>query len=167
MVSTPEQDGLKRRERAQQVALFRYQLICPALGPDLSSKARGKVVRAIAARTHAGPFGGQHSYSRDTLDRWLRRYRTGGFEALAPSLRQPGSRIDTTVLELAVALKRENPGADRGPGRPDPAFLLGVFPVRVDPAAALPPTRADGTSDRAGTRVRPVRGRRTERTLGR
>lgn len=109
MVSTPEQDEHKRRERAQLVALFRYQLICPALDAGLSSKARGKVVRAIAARTHAGPFGGQHTYSRDTLDRWIRRYRTGGFEALTPSTRQPGSRIDTTVLELAVALKRENP----------------------------------------------------------
>ena len=28
---------------------------------------------------------------------------------MTPSMRQPGSRIDTTVLELAVALKRENP----------------------------------------------------------
>jgi putative transposase len=98
-----------RRARAQQVALFRYQLICPALDPGLSTKARGRVVRAIATQTHAGPFGGQHRYSRDTLDRWIRRYRAGGFDALAPSTRQPGSRIDTTVLELAVALKRENP----------------------------------------------------------
>jgi len=46
---------------------------------------------------------------RDTLDRWIRRYRAGGFDALSPSIRQPGSRIDTGVLELAVALKRENP----------------------------------------------------------
>ena len=101
---SPEQhdDDATRRARAQQVALFRYQLICPALDPDLSTKARGRVVRAIAARTHAGPFGGQHRYSRDTLDRWIRRYRTGGLDALAPSTRQPGSRIDTTVLELAA-----------------------------------------------------------------
>jgi transposase InsO family protein len=109
VASTPEQDDVRRRQRAQQVALFRYQLICPALDPDLSTKARGRIVRAIAAGTHAGPFGGQHRYSRDTLDRWIRRYRAGGFDALAPSVRQPGARIDTGVLELAVALKRENP----------------------------------------------------------
>ena len=109
MVSTPEQDAVTRRARAQQVALFRYQLICPALEPDLSTKARGRIVRAIAARSHQGPFGGQHRYSRDTLDRWIRRYRAGGFDALTPSIRQPGSRIDTGVLELATALKRENP----------------------------------------------------------
>ena len=108
-MSTPEQDDVTRRGRAQQVALFRYQLICPALDPGLSTKARGRVVRAIAAGAHQGPFGGQHSYSRDSLDRWIRRYRAGGFDALMPSIRQPGSRIDTGVLELAVALKRENP----------------------------------------------------------
>jgi putative transposase len=109
-VSTHDHDDdVTRRARSQQVALFRYQLICPALEPGLSMKARGRVVRAIAARSHAGPFGGQHRYSRDTLDRWIRRYRAGGFDALAPSTRQPGTRIDTSVLELAVALKRENP----------------------------------------------------------
>jgi transposase InsO family protein len=109
VVSTHDQDDIARRGRAQQVALFRYQMICPALDPNLSTKARGRIVRAIAAQTHAGPFGGQHSYSRDTLDRWIRRYRAGGFDALTPSIRQPGTRIDTTVLELATALKRENP----------------------------------------------------------
>lgn len=108
-MSTHDHVDVTRRARAQQVALFRYQLICPALDPGLSAKARGRMVRAIAARTHTGPFGGEHSYSRDTVDRWIRRWRVGGFEALAPSMRQPGTRIDTTVLELAVALKRENP----------------------------------------------------------
>jgi hypothetical protein len=91
------------------VALLGYQLICPALEAGLSTKARGRIVRVIAERTHQGPFGKQHRYCRDTLDRWIRRYRAGGFEALVPSLRQPGARVDTTVLELAVALKRENP----------------------------------------------------------
>jgi putative transposase len=109
VVSTPEEDAVTRRSRAQQVALFRYQLICPALEAGLSTKARGRIVRAIAAKSHAGPFGGQHRYSRDSLDRWIRRYRAGGFDALLPSPRQPGSRIDTGVLELASALKRENP----------------------------------------------------------
>jgi transposase len=76
----------------------------------LSTKARGRVVRAIAAQSHAGPFGGRVAFSRDTLERWIRRYRRGGFEALAPSARQPGTRIDAPVLDMAVALKKENPG---------------------------------------------------------
>jgi transposase len=110
VVNGTDQDAVKRRQRAQQVALFRYQLICPALGPALSTKQRGKLVRGIAGRSHDGPFGGQVRYSRDTLDRWIRRYRAGGFDALSPSIRQAGTRIDAQVFELAAALKRENPG---------------------------------------------------------
>ena len=102
MVNGFDEDAVKRRQRAQQVALFRYQLICPALEPGLSTKQRGKVVRGIAARSHDGPFGGQVRYSRDTLDRWIRRYRAGGFDALSPSIRQPGARIDGQVFDLAA-----------------------------------------------------------------
>jgi len=110
VVNAFDEDAVKRRQRAQQVALCRYQLICPALEPGLSTKQRGKVVRGIAGRSHDGPFGGQVRYSRDTLDRWIRRYRAGGFDALSPSIRQPGARIDGQVFDLAAALKRENPG---------------------------------------------------------
>ena len=122
------------------MALFRYQLICPALDPGLSTKARGRVVRAIAARTHAGPFGGQHRYSRDTLDRWIRRYRAGGFDALVavdPPARQPAST--RTVLELAAALKRENPDRTAAQVDADPARLGGLGAVGIDAAAAVPP----------------------------
>ena len=99
----------KRRARAQAVGLFRYQLICPALDAGLSTKARGRLVRQIAAREHTDPFGTPVRYSRDTLDRWIRRYRAGGFVELVPSPRTCVPRTDTAVLEMAAALKRENP----------------------------------------------------------
>jgi putative transposase len=92
-VTTHDQGGVSRRARAQQVALWRYQLICPALEAGLSTKARGRIVRAIAAGSHQGPFGDQVCYSRHTLDRWIRRYQRGGFEALTPSIRHPRTRI--------------------------------------------------------------------------
>ncbi len=99
----------KRRERAQAIGLFRYQLICPALDEGLSTKQRGKLVREIAGQTHADPFGNQVRISRETLDRWIRRYRAGGFEALVPAPRRLAARTDAQVLELAASLKRENP----------------------------------------------------------
>ncbi|MFH5232883.1 DDE-type integrase/transposase/recombinase [Antrihabitans spumae] len=102
-------DEQKRRERAQAVGLFRYQLICPALDSGLSTKARGRLVREIAGRHHTDPFGTAVKYSRDTLDRWIRRYRAGGFEELVPSTRASSPRTDTVTLDLAAALKRENP----------------------------------------------------------
>ncbi len=99
----------KRRERAQTIGLFRYQLICPALDEGLSTKQRGKLVRQIAAGTHTDPFGNQVRISRETLDRWIRRYRAGGFEALVPEPRRLAARTDAQVLELAASLKRESP----------------------------------------------------------
>ena len=36
----------KRRERAQAIGLFRYQLICPALDEGLTSKQRGVAGRS-------------------------------------------------------------------------------------------------------------------------
>lgn len=99
----------KRRERSHAVGLFRYQLICSALDSGLSTKARGRLVREIAAREHTDPFGTRVRYSRDTLDRWIRRYRTGGFVELIPSPRSSAPRTDAATLELAAALKRENP----------------------------------------------------------
>ncbi len=99
----------KSRERRQSIGLFRYQLICPALDAGLSTKARGRLVREIASREHTDPFGAQVTYSRDTLDRWIRRYKAGGFEELLPSARVLSPRTDSAVLELAASLKRENP----------------------------------------------------------
>jgi YD repeat-containing protein len=75
----------------------------------LPTKARGRLVREIAAREHTDPFGARVRYSRDTLDRWIRRYRAGGFAELIPSPRSVTPRTDAATLELAAALKRENP----------------------------------------------------------
>jgi transposase InsO family protein len=98
-----------RAERARSIGLFRYQLIREAADPAHSTKARGRLVRAIAGREHTDPFGRRVRVSRQTLDRWIRDWRAGGFDALVPSPRQVSPRTPAEVLELAVALRRENP----------------------------------------------------------
>lgn len=103
-----EQDNA-RRERARAVGMFRYQLIRDAADPGLSSMQRGRMVRAIAAREHIHPAGQLVRYSRDHLDRWIRMWRRGGFDALVPAGRAPYARTDPAVLEVALALKRERP----------------------------------------------------------
>jgi putative transposase len=47
--------------------------------------------------------------SRNTLDRWIRAYRAGGFEALVPASRQAEPTTPASVLALAEALRREDP----------------------------------------------------------
>jgi putative transposase len=96
-------------ERRREIALFRYALIRPAADPDLSPAQRGRLVRALAARDHVGPDGRRVRVSRPTLDRWVRAYRAGGYDALVPAPRRSLPTTPADVLELAVRLKREAP----------------------------------------------------------
>ena len=98
-----------RAERARAVGLFRYSLVCEAADTRLSTRQRGRLVRAIAEREHEGPFGQPVRVSRATIDRWLRDWRRGGFDALVPTPPKVSPRTPADVLELAVALKKEVP----------------------------------------------------------
>ncbi len=104
-----ERDTDRRAKTARDIALFRYALIRQAADPALSTKQRGQLVRVLAASEHTGPFGRPVRYSRESLDRWIRAWRAGGFEALQPTARNLEPRTDPAVLELAAALKREVP----------------------------------------------------------
>ncbi len=99
----------RRAEVARDIALFRYALIRQAADPALSTKQRGVLVRQLAAAEHRGPFGRPVRYSRESLDRWIRAWRAGGFEALQPTARHLEPRTEASLLELAAALKREVP----------------------------------------------------------
>lgn len=104
-----EDEQKTRAERARAIGLFRYQLIREAADPAHSTKERGRMIRALAETEHTDPFGRRVRVSRQTLDRWIRDWRAGGFDALVPSPRQPSMRTPVEVMELAVALRRENP----------------------------------------------------------
>ena len=99
----------RRAERARRVGLFRYELIQGLMDPALSTRQRGRRARELAAAEHAGPFGEKVRVSRNTIDRWARWYRAGGFDALVPRPAVVHPRTPDEVLELAAALKRENP----------------------------------------------------------
>jgi putative transposase len=96
-------------DRATEIALFRYALIREAADPALSHAERGRAVRALVEMDHAGPDGVVMRVSRNTADRWIRAWRTGGFDALKPAPRAANARTPETILELACALRRENP----------------------------------------------------------
>jgi putative transposase len=97
-------------DRRHAIALFRYSLIREAADPALSSRQRGKLVRALAERDHVGPDGERVTLTRQTIDRWIRDWRAGGFQALLPRHRTQGMRTAEVLLNLAVELKQEAPG---------------------------------------------------------
>jgi putative transposase len=108
-MSKAEDEQQARLDRAREVGLFRYMLIREAADPTLSRRQRGKLVRAIAAQPHTDPFGRVVTLTRWTLDRWIQEWRRGGFDALVPNPRQSQPRTPVEVLQMAAALKKENP----------------------------------------------------------
>ncbi len=108
MTSAEEADQRRRLERAREIALFRYSLIQEVISPHLTPAQRGRRVRELAAMTHDGPDGPAR-VSYQSINRWKRAYLAQGFDALVPAPRQASPRTPGEVLDLAAALKRENP----------------------------------------------------------
>lgn len=96
-------------ERHKDIALFRYALIREAADASLTPRQRGAMVRGLAAVEHLGPGGTRVTVSRATLDRWIKAWSTGGFEALAPAARTGVPTTPRKLLDLAEDLKREAP----------------------------------------------------------
>jgi putative transposase len=95
----------------EELALWRYHLIAEALSPRLGSRERGLIVRRLAGEEHAGPDGQPRWVSRNTLDRWIVRYRTQGLTGLRD---RPRSDLGSTrrypeLIEEAVRLRLEQP----------------------------------------------------------
>ena len=96
-------------EAQRNVALFRYSLIRAAADQSLTIRQRGLLVRELAAEHHTGPNDRRIRVTRGTIDRWIRAYRAGGFDALAPTSRTGEPVTELRLLDLAEALKREAP----------------------------------------------------------
>ena len=103
------EEARRRAERARLTGLFRYQLIQEVTDLQLSAGQRGALVRELAGRVHDGPAGQKITVSEQTIRRWVRDWRAGGFEALVPSPARVSARTPAEVLALAAALKKENP----------------------------------------------------------
>ena len=95
---------------AETLALWRYHLIAEALDPKLTGRERGALVRRIAGE-HPAPSGEPRLVSRNTLDRWIRRYRAEGLAGLRdrPRSDKGGVRLDPALLDEAIRLRLEVP----------------------------------------------------------
>ena len=95
----------------EAIALFRYAVISAATNPRLTPAERGQLVRELATQAHEHPDGGQWTYSRVTLDRWIRAYREHGLDGLRPPPRADLGTVrrHPELLEDACQLRLELP----------------------------------------------------------
>ena len=121
---------------------------------------------AISQGQPTDPFGRRVRISRQTIDRWIRDWRAGGFDALVPSPRQCTPRTPAEVLELAVALRRENPERTAAAIRRILRTQLGWAPDERTLQRNFHRLGLTGATRRVGAGgVRPVRGRAPERPV--
>jgi transposase InsO family protein len=97
----------------QQEANFRYGLIAPLVSRKLDPGEQMALMREIVSHEYETPSGQRRKMSLRTLERYLKAYREGGWEALLPSVRADKlttREIPEDVLAKAIALKQEQPG---------------------------------------------------------
>src|SRR5258708_32208809 len=96
---------------SEVIVLFRYAVISAATNPRLTAAERGQLVRELASQAHAHPDGSQWTYSRVTLDRWIRAYRERGLDGLRPPPRADLGTVrrHPELLEEACQLRLELP----------------------------------------------------------
>jgi putative transposase len=98
--------------KAEKLALFRYGLIAPRVVEPLPRGELTRRAEEIASRQYDVPDSKRRALSVDTLLEWAKRYRHGGFAALAPKPRQDRGQsraITPQLASLIERLKRENP----------------------------------------------------------
>lgn len=92
------------KKQAEQVAIFRYGLIAPAL--YMSKGERKKYFKGMAGQEINFPYYGNKKYKVASFRDWLRRYRNGGLDNLKPTERSDKG-IARKISEGAVNLVKK------------------------------------------------------------
>ena len=98
------------RLTAQELANFRYRLISPIVSRnDLKVGETKALIEEAAAKEYCIPGSEKTKISTRSIERYLKAYREGGWEALMPAVREGKSRIPKEYIDQAILLKKENP----------------------------------------------------------
>ena len=98
------------RNKAEQIASFRYRLISPIVCREsLYFGETAELIRQAAGKVYQIPGSRKTRVSPRTIERYLKSYRKGGYAALMPkTTNSRTTRIPQEYLDLAIALKQEN-----------------------------------------------------------
>ena len=103
---------MNEEERSQE-ALFRHAVLGEVLSRSLRRGELRPLLQQLAEQTFTDERGRPRRMAVKTLEQWVYQYRQGGWEALQPQPRRDrgSSRVlASELVELVVALKREDPG---------------------------------------------------------
>jgi putative transposase len=107
---TEKEEKPMEKDIRERIALKRYQIISPVLAEP--ARAQNEYFRTQAEREHEFPRYGLKKLSVSTMKTWLRKYRTGGFEALKPTSRKDRGRprrLDEQTLKAIEVKSKAHP----------------------------------------------------------
>jgi len=92
-------------------ALARYQVISAYLAMDPPRGQRRLLLEQLASKSWTGPDGQPFHVAADTIRSWVRRYKSGGLEALEdkPHPRRGCQVLSPEQIDLVCRLRREVP----------------------------------------------------------
>jgi len=103
------------KDHAEAVAVFRAQIIGPALARPLSRGELAALLRELASEEYVPPGAKRrHRFGSSTLERWYYAYRRGGLAALRPRPRKDrgrGQKLPPALRDLLLDIRREQPAA--------------------------------------------------------
>ncbi|MCC3358974.1 helix-turn-helix domain-containing protein [Bacillus sp. REN16] len=87
-------------KQRQEIANFRYGLIAPLVTRKLEPGEQAQQLKEIARHSYDIPFSTAKTVSVRTLERYMKVYREGGWDALKPSPR--ADQLSSKTIEPAV-----------------------------------------------------------------
>ena len=155
----------------EREALHRYGVVRELCDERLTGAQRGVLVRAAAGRLHPHPSGELRTHGRATIDRWVRAWRAGGFEALKPRVRATGPLIAIRCCLRArpIFAARRTSAPARRSLRSCASCTAPMLPPRGPCQRHLARAELARGAVRAGEVLRPrtLRGHRAQRAVGR
>ena len=100
----------------EEIALFRYSLIVPALNGTYAEKSINDYFIKLATKEHTLPLGNKRYFDSNTFKNWYYMYQRFGFDGLKPGRRSDfgkSKKIPITVLETIEEIKKQKKNITR------------------------------------------------------
>jgi len=103
---------MDNEDKLQQIILFRYSLIAPAVTDTFEAPSLAQYFRNIAAKKHKDPDGKYVTVTYHSLERWFYSYKRSGLAGITPKARNDIGKsraLPENAINKIHALKEEFP----------------------------------------------------------
>ena len=96
----------------EEIGLFRYSLIVPAINETFVEKSRNEYFINVASKEHTLPNGTKKIFSVNSIKSWYYQYKKYGFDALKQGSRKDkggSKRLPISIIETIEEIRKTRP----------------------------------------------------------